>query len=231
MSGSYILPNISSINNPLRLGVLISGSGSGLEALLQHQESNDCSHETVVVISDQPAVKGLDRAAKHGVVGICVPLQPRSDFEVGSNGARARRLAHEQAVSKVLDEYQVEMVVCSGYMRILTENFLAPRLGRVVNIHPSPWGDDGALFPGAHGVRDTLAAGATTAGASVHFVSAGVDDGPLIASETTTIQSGEGEASLGERVRVEIEHQLYPAVIDALAEGRVVSDGNRFRIN
>ena len=231
MSGSYILPNISSINNPLRLGVLISGSGSGLEALLQHQESNDCSHETVVVISDQPAVKGLDRAAKHGVVGICVPLQPRSDFEVGSNGARARRLAHEQDVAKVLDEYQVEMVVCSGYMRILTENFLAPRLGRVVNIHPSPWGDDGALFPGAHGVRDTLAAGATTAGASVHFVSAGVDDGPLIASETTTIQSGEGEASLGERVRVEIEHQLYPAVIDALAEGRVVSDGNRFRIN
>ena len=231
MSGSYILPNISSINNPLSLGDLISGSGSGLEALLQHQESNDCSHETVVVISDQPAVKGLDRAAKHGVVGICVPLQPRSDFEVGSNGARARRLAHEQAVSKVLDEYQVEMVVCSGYMRILTENFLAPRLGRVVNIHPSPWGDDGALFPGAHGVRDTLAAGATTAGASVHFVSAGVDDGPLIASETTVIQSGEGEASLGERVRVEIEHQLYPAVIDALAEGRVVSDGNRFRIN
>ena len=231
MSGSYILPNISSINNPLRLGVLISGSGSGLEALLQHQESNDCSHETVVVISDQPAVKGLDRAAKHGVVGICVPLQPRSDFEVGSNGARARRLAHEQDVTKVLDEYQVEMVVCSGYMRILTENFLAPRLGRVVNIHPSLWGDDGALFPGAHGVRDTLAAGATTAGASVHFVSAGVDDGPLIASETTAIQSGEGEDSLGERVRVEIEHHLYPTVIDALAEGRVVSDGNRFRIN
>ena len=231
MSGSYILPNISSINNPLRLGILISGSGSGLEALLQHQESNDCSHETVVVISDQPAVKGLDRAAKHGVVGICVPLQPRSDFEVGSNGARARRLAHEQDVAKVLDEYQVEMVVCSGYMRILTENFLAPRLGRVVNIHPSPWGDDGALFPGAHGVRDTLAAGATTAGASVHFVSAGVDDGPLIASETTAIQSGEGESSLGERVRAEIEHHLYPTVIDALAEGRVVSDGNRFRIN
>ena len=231
MSGSYILPNISSINNPLRLGVLISGSGSGLEALLQHQESNDCSHETVVVISDQPAVKGLDRAAKHGVVGICVPLQPRSDFEVGSNGTRARRLAHEQDVAKVLDEYQVEMVVCSGYMRILTENFLAPRLGRVVNIHPSLWGDDGALFPGAHGVRDTLAAGATTAGASVHFVSAGVDDGPLIASETTAIQSGEGEDSLGERVRVEIEHHLYPTVIDALAEGRVVSDGNRFRIN
>ena len=62
-------------------------------------------------------------------------------------------------------------------------------------------------------------------------MSAGVDDGPLIASETTAIQSGEGEDSLGERVRVEIEHHLYPTVIDALAEGRVVSDGNRFRIN
>ena len=231
MSDSYILPRLSSLNNPLRLGVLISGSGSGLEALLQHQESNDCSHETIVVISDKPAVKGLDRAAKHGVIGICVPLQPRSDFEVGSDGARARRLAHEQAVAEVLDEYRVEMVVCSGYMRILTTDFLSPRLGGVVNIHPSPWGDEGALYPGAHGVRDTLAAGATTSGASVHFVSAGVDDGPLIASETTAIQLGEDEDSLGERVRTEIEHNLYPAVIDAIAEGRVVADGSRFRIN
>jgi phosphoribosylglycinamide formyltransferase-1 len=231
MSELYILPRFCSTNNPLRLAVLISGSGSGLEALLQYQESNDCSHETVVVISDQPAVKGLDRAAKHGVIGICVPLKPRNNFAVGSDGARARRLAHEQAITEVLDEYQVEMVVCSGYMRILTADFLAPRLGRVVNIHPSPWGDEGALYPGAHGVRDTLAAGAATAGASVHFVSSGVDDGPLIASETTAIQFGEDEDSLGERVRVEIEHALYPAVIDALAEGRVFSKGSRFQIN
>ena len=231
MSGSYVLPRLSSQNNPLRLGVLISGSGSGLEALLRHQESNNCSHETVVVISNKPAVKGLDRAAKHGVIGICIPLQPRSDFEVGSDGAQVRRLAHERAVAEVLEEYQVEMVVCSGYMRILTADFLAPRLGGVVNIHPSPWGDEGALYPGAHGVRDTLAAEATTAGASVHFVSSGVDDGPLIASETTVIQLGEDEDSLGERVRIEIEHTLYPAVIDALAEGRVVVDGNRFQVN
>ncbi len=230
MSDLYILPRASSPNNPLRLGVLISGSGSGLEALLQHQESTDCSHETVVVISDQPAVKGLDRAAKHGVVGVCVPIPSRQNFPPGQDGLSERRLAHEQAVSEVLDEYQVEMVVCSGYMRILTADFLAPRLGRVVNIHPSPWGDEGALYPGAHGVRDTLAAGATTAGASVHFVSSGVDDGPLIASETTAIQPREDGDSLGERVRVEIEHRLYPAVVDALSEGRVEADGNRFKI-
>jgi phosphoribosylglycinamide formyltransferase-1 len=87
------------------------------------------------------------------------------------------------------------------------------------------------LYPGAHGIRDTLAAGAATAGASVHFVSAGVDDGPLIASETTAILPDEDEDSLGERIRVEIEHHLYPAVIDALAEGRVEADGERFRIN
>jgi len=213
------------------LGVLISGSGSGLEALLRYQESNDCVHETVVVISDQPAVKGLDRATKHGVIGICVPLKPRIDFQVGSEGALTRRLAHEQAIAEVLDEHRVEMVVCSGYMRILTADFLTPRLGRVINIHPSPWGDGGALYPGAHGVRDTLAAGATTAGASVHFVSAGVDDGPLIASKTTVIQQGEDEDSLGVRVRVEIEHHLYSAVIDAIAGGRVVSEGSQFRIN
>ncbi len=231
MSGSYTLPNVSSIKKPLRLGVLISGSGSGLEALLQHQESNNCSHETVVVISDQPAVKGLDKAAKHGVVGICVPLPSRQDFPAGQAGLSERRLAHEHAVARVLDEYRVELLVCSGYMRILTENFLTPRLGRVVNIHPSPWGDDGALFPGAHGIQDTLASGATTAGASVHFVSAGVDDGPLIASETTAILSDEDEETLGARVRTEIEHRLYPTVIDAISEGRVKPDGNRFRIN
>ncbi len=231
MSDSYTLPRAGSSHAPLRLGVLISGSGSGLEALLLHQESNDCSHETVVVISDNPGVRGLDRAANYGVMGVCVPLPVREEFKAGSAGAALRRLSHEKAVSAVLEEYDVDLVVCSGYMRILTESFLNPRLGRVVNIHPSPWEDDGALYPGAHGIRDTLASGATTAGASVHFVSAGVDDGPLIASETTAILPDEDEDSLGERIRVEIEHHLYPAVIDALAEGRVEADGDRFRIN
>ncbi len=231
MSGPYTLPRAGSSHAPLRLGVLISGSGSGLEALLLHQESNDCSHETVIVVSDNPGVRGLDRAANHGVMGVCVPLPAREEFEAGSSGGALRRLAHEKAVSAVLEEYDVDLVVCSGYMRILTESFLNPRLGRVVNIHPSPWEGDGALYPGAHGIRDTLASGATTAGASVHFVSAGVDDGPLIASETTAILPDEDEDSLGERIRVEIEHHLYPAVIDALAEGRVEADGDRFRIN
>ncbi len=231
MSGLYTLPRVATVENPLKLAVLISGSGSGLEALLRHQENHDCAHETVVVISDKPAVKGLDRAANHGVMGVCVPLPPRQNFPSGQTGLTERRRAHENSVQQVLEEYNVELVVCSGYMRILTADFLAPRLGRVVNIHPSQWGENGALFPGAHGIRDALAAGVTTVGASVHFVSSGVDDGPLIASETTAIQSGEGEDSLGERVRVEIEHHLYPTVIDALAEGRVVSDGNRFRIN
>lgn len=231
MTGSYALPRHSSTDDPLRLGVLISGSGTGLEALLRHQESNYCAHETVVVISDNPGVKGLDRAANHGVMGVCVPLPARDEFEAGSAGAALRRLAHEKAVSAVLDEYDVELVVCSGYMRILTESFLNPRLGCVVNIHPSPWGDDGALYPGAHGIRDTLASGAATAGASVHFVSPGVDDGPMIASETTAILPDEDEDSLGKRIREEIEHHLYPAVIDALAEGRIEVDGELFRIS
>jgi formyltetrahydrofolate-dependent phosphoribosylglycinamide formyltransferase len=231
MSDDYSLPRTGHSHDPLRLGVLVSGSGSGLEALLYHQEANACCHETVVVISDQPGVKGLNRATSHGVMAVTVPLPEREDFASGDEGVRARRRQHEESVSAVLDEYGVELVVCSGYMRILTADFLAPRLGRVVNIHPSPWGDEGALYPGAHGVRDTLASGASTAGASVHFVSAGVDDGPLIASETTAIMPDEDENSLGERIRVEIEHHLYPAVIDALSEGRVEADGNRFKIS
>ncbi|MBS71947.1 MAG: hypothetical protein CMO20_03190, partial [Thermoplasmata archaeon] len=143
MVEGYILPRVASPSQPLRLGVLISGSGSGLEALLRHQENNEVNHETVLVISDQPGVMGLDRASRFGVMGICVPLPPRSDFSEGKEGALARRFAHEEEISNKLNEYDVELVVCSGYMRILTDNFLSPRLGRVINIHPSPWGDKG----------------------------------------------------------------------------------------
>ncbi|MAE38878.1 MAG: phosphoribosylglycinamide formyltransferase [Euryarchaeota archaeon] len=226
MSEQYILPRQASTTTPLRLGVLISGSGSGLEALLKHQEMHDCAHETVIVISDKPGVKGLDRAARYGVIGICVPLPSKELF---SNSTEQRQ-SHEESVAELLDEYDVELVVCSGYMRILTDHFLSSRLGRVVNIHPSPWGVDGALFPGAHANRDLLAAGSNIAGASVHFVSLGVDDGPLITSETTKVKSGENEEDLGARVRTEIEQKIYPKAIDAISEGRIISDNERFEI-
>lgn len=231
MLENYLLPRAGTSADPLRLGVLISGSGSGMEALVRHQENargaGGCCHQTVIVISDKPGVKGLERANNHQIPTEVVPLPDRADFA----DATAWRQAHEETLDSVLDSHEVELVVCSGYMRILTDRFLSSRLGRVVNIHPSPWGPDGALYPGAHGVRDTLAAGARTAGASVHFVSAGVDDGPLVASETTAIRDGEDEDRLGERIRTEIEHHLYPKVIDALAEGRVEADRERFRVN
>ena len=226
MSRSYILPRQASTTTPLRLGVLISGSGSGLEALLKHQETYDCAHDTVLVISDKPGVKGLDKAVKYGVIGVCVPLPSKELF----SSSVEQRQSHEKSVAALLDEYDVELVVCSGYMRILTDRFLSNRLGRVVNIHPSPWGNDGALFPGAHANRDLLAANSTIAGASVHFVSLGIDDGPLIISETTDVKSGENEKELGARVRTEIEHKLYPKVIDAISEGRLISDNSRFEI-
>lgn len=231
MPENYLLPRTADSDHPLRLGVLISGSGSGLEALLLYQqsarESGSCSHETVVVISDKPDVKGLDRAANFGVPAEVVPLPSRADFA----DAVAWRHEHEDSVGAVLDAHQVELVVCSGYMRILTERFLAPRLGRIVNIHPSPWGSDGALFPGAHGVRDLLAAEHPTAGASVHFVTPGVDDGPLIATEETPVGPDEDEDTLGARVRSEIEHHLYPKVIDSLAQGRVTFVGDDVKVH
>ena len=231
MSEGYLLPRTADPTDPLRLGVLISGSGSGLEALLRHQqnavEAGHCCHETVIVISDKPGVKGLVRAANFEVSAEVAPLPPRADFD----DATAWRHAHEEEIDTVLDAHDVELVVCSGYMRILTARFLMPRLGRVINIHPSPWGPDGALFPGAHGVRDLLVAGHPTAGASVHFVTPGVDDGPLIATEETPVGPDEDEDALGARVRAEIEHRLYPAVIDAIAAGRVTFDGDRVRVH
>ena len=226
MLGCYVLPRKSTPEKPLRLGVLISGSGTGLEALLKHQNEHVCSHETVIVISDKLGVKGLDKAASHGVMGVCVPL-PSKDKVPNS---KERRRVHEESISNLLDQYDVELVVCSGYMRILTDYFLSNRLGSVINIHPSPWGDNGALFPGAHANRDLLNSCSKIAGASVHFVSVGVDDGPLIITETTDVISGESEDDLSVRVRINIEHKIYPKAIDAISEGRVISHNDGFKI-
>ena len=211
MSEEWILPREGTSNDPLRLAVLISGSGSGMEALLLHQKSNDCLHVTNVVISDREGVAGLEKAQKHDVTSVVVPLPSIEDKD-------ERRLLHEQEVNEVLADYGIEAVILSGYMGILSPSFVKPWAGRLLNIHPSLLPD----FPGAHAHRDAIKAGVSKSGCTVHFVDSGMDTGPVIAQREVTVLPSDDENSLAEKVKLE-EHILYPKVIDLLASGNVES--------
>jgi formyltetrahydrofolate-dependent phosphoribosylglycinamide formyltransferase len=211
MAEGWRLPRIGTDSDPLRLGVLISGSGSGMEALLRHQEQAECHHTTNVVISDRPGVAGLSKAQNMDVTAVVVPL-PEIDDDV------QRRLIHEEEVNQVLADYGVEVVILSGYMRLLTPTFVKPWMGRLLNIHPSLL----PKYPGAHAHRDVIAAKETRSGCTVHFVDSGMDSGPILAQEIVEVLPGDNIESLSEKVKSK-EHLLYPLVIDRLAAGEIES--------
>ena len=127
-----------------------------------------------------------------------------------------RRVAHERLVNAELEAADVELVVLSGYMRILTPWFVRRWKGRLVNIHPSLLPD----FPGAHAHRDALAAGVSVTGCTVHLVDEGVDSGPILAQREIEVLAGDNEEALQERVKV-LEHILYPEVLDRLCSGQI----------
>ena len=198
----------ATVENPLRLAVFISGSGSGMEALLRHQESKPCLHETTLVVSNVANVSGLDKAKAHDVETVTIELD-KSITDVGE-----RREAHEINIMAVLEEHGIEAVILSGYMRILSPLFVRKWQGRLLNIHPSLL----PKYPGAHAHRDALADGATVTGCTVHLVDEGVDTGRILAQSQLEIHPDDDEDSLSERVKA-LEHKLYPEVIDAFAKG------------
>ena len=211
MAEDWQLPRTGTLQDPLRLAVFISGSGSGMEALIRYQQSRDCLHTTNVVISDKPGIAGLGKAESLGITAVVVPLPE-------SNDGTERRLIHEKEVNEVLADYGVEAIILSGYMRILTPSFVKPWAGRILNIHPSLLPD----FPGAHAHRDVIAAKATKSGCTVHFVDSGMDSGPIIAQEEVEVLATDDEESLAQKVK-EKEHLLYPIVIDMLSAGEIES--------
>ena len=211
MAEDWQLPRVGTLQDPLRLAVFISGSGSGMEALIRHQQNTDCLHTTSVVISDKPDVAGLSKAEGLGITAVVVPLPEVSD-------RMERRLAHENELSEVLADYGVEAIILSGYMRILTSSFVKPWAGRILNIHPSLLPE----FPGAHAHRDAIAAKATKSGCTVHFVDSEMDSGPIIAQEEVEVLASDDEESLAQKVKKK-EHLLYPSVIDMFSAGEIKS--------
>ncbi len=196
---------------PLRLAVLISGGGSGMEALLHHVEESETScHITVLVLSDRMGVKGLSIAENRCIENIVIPLPQSTSDPI------TKRLKHEELIDEQLMLHNIEAIILSGYMRLLTPNFVSRWEGRILNIHPSLL----PKHPGAHAHKDVLSSGDTISGCTVHFVDSGMDTGAIISQSEVPVFPNDTLESLQERVKV-VEHELYPHIIDEFAAGKI----------
>ena len=204
----------------MRLAVLISGSGSGMEALLHHVEESETScHITALVLSDRLGAKGLSIAENHGIENFAISL-PNSIIDLNS-----KRLKHEELIEEKLSSHNIEAIILSGYMRLLSPNFVSRWEGRILNIHPSLL----PKHPGAHAHQDVLSAGDSISGCTVHFVDAGMDTGAIILQSQVPVFPDDSIETLQERVKV-VEHQIYPLAIDDFVEGKIrIIDGQIIR--
>lgn len=198
----------------LRLGVLISGSGTNLQAIIDASESGELDADVVVVISSHEAAGGLVRAERHGIAALHVD---RAAFDSAS--------AYNARLLEELRSRGVDLVVMAGYMRLLGREVLDAYPHAVVNLHPALL----PSFPGANGIRDAFECGVKVTGVTVHFANEVFDEGPVIAQEAVRIEEDDTLSSLEARIH-EAEHRLYPAALQLIAQGRVRVEGRRVRI-
>jgi len=198
----------------LTAGVLISGTGTNLQAILDRVADGTLACRVAVVISNRAGAAGLERARGAGVA-----------TRVIDHRAFAGREAFDTALVDALRAAGVELVVLAGFDRIVTRVLLEAFPSRVVNIHPALL----PAFPGLHAQRQALEHGVRIAGATVHFVDEQADHGPVILQGAIVVAPDDTEESLARRI-LDIEHTIYPAAIQLFAEGRLVVEGRRVRI-
>jgi len=184
-----------------RIVILISGRGSNMEAMLKAR----LPAKIVAVISNEPTAKGLITAQEQGIATAVVPHRAFAD-----------RAAFDAALAAEIDRHQPDFIVLAGFMRVLTESFVARYLGCMVNIHPSLL----PSFPGLHTHQRALEAGVRIHGCTVHFVTPGLDSGPIILQAAVPVLDGDTEATLAARV-LQQEHRIYTLAVRWLCEGRV----------
>jgi len=201
---------VNAPTTPLPIVVLLSGSGTTLQALLDEIRAGTLNVEIKAVISDQPDAPGLGRAEDAGVE-TCALLP----------GDYPEHQAFDRALASCIDKFKPKYIVLAGYMRILSESFVERYAGKILNIHPS-------LLPRFRGLNTyarVLDAGDPEHGSSVHFVTAKLDGGPLIMQARVAVLPQDTEESLSARVK-EQERKMYPAVLNMLAAGRLeMKDG------
>ena len=200
--------------SPLQLGVLVSGSGTNLQSILDAALEGRINVDVRVVISNRKDAGALERARRAGVPAVVI-----------SHKQYDNRESFEEALIQALRQHDVEWVALAGFMRVLTSHFLHAFPQRVVNIHPALL----PSFPGVHAQRQALEYGVKFSGCTVHFVDEGTDTGPIIGQAVVPVLDSDDEESLTAKI-LEQEHRLFSSVLQLLAEGRIVRDGRRVKI-
>jgi phosphoribosylglycinamide formyltransferase-1 len=195
--------------------ILISGRGSNMQAIVRAARREEWPVRIAAVISNRADAPGLEFAAQQQIPAVVVPSSGHTD-----------RAAFDSLLQQAIDRYSPDLVVLAGFMRILTPGFVEHYAGRMLNIHPSLL----PSFPGLHTHRQALAAGVKLHGATVHFVTAALDHGPIVAQQAIAVQADDNEASLAGRV-LEIEHQLYIDAVRNFIDDRLLIENGCVRIS
>jgi phosphoribosylglycinamide formyltransferase-1 len=198
----------------LRVGVLASGGGTNLQAIIDASKNNQIDAEVVLVISDKRDAFALERAGKSGIKAVFLDPEKYSSKEL-----------HENAIVKILEENCVGLVCLAGYMRLLTDHLIGKFENRIMNIHPALL----PSFPGTNGQADALAYGVKVSGCTVHFVELEMDAGPIILQAAVPVLDDDTKESLSKRI-LEQEHKLYPKAINLFAKGRLKITGRKVKI-
>jgi phosphoribosylglycinamide formyltransferase-1 len=187
-----------------RIVVLISGSGTNMEALADSCEAGDVPGKIVGVVADRDCI-GLKAAEKRGLEGALVDFREFTSRDDWNDALRSR-----------VKGYEPTLVVSAGFMRLLAPSFVDAFPGRIINVHPALL----PAFPGAHAVRDALAAGAKVSGTTVHFMDHEMDHGQIILQEAVRVEPGDTEDELHDRIKA-VEHRLLPQACRLVLDGKV----------
>jgi phosphoribosylglycinamide formyltransferase-1 len=200
---------------PLRVAVLASGRGSNLQAVIDAIEAGRLPARIVAVISNKKDAPALERARKHGLADLFIDPKPFAGRPDG-------REAYDRALLDVLQKHDVELVLLAGYMKIVTSVLIDAYANRMMNIHPSLL----PSFPGLDVQKKAIEWGCKLAGCTVHFVTEGVDEGPIILQAAVPVLDGDTAETLAVRI-LEQEHKIYPRAVQLFAEGRLQVEGRR----
>lgn len=196
----------------IRLGILVSGRGSNLQAIIDNIGNGSLAAEVAVVISDQADAYALERARKHNIAAV----------QVSAKGYKAKREEYDALLVGELRKHGVDLVCLAGFMRIITPALIKAYPNRVLNIHPALL----PAFPGLHVQRAALEHGVKFSGCTVHFVDEGMDTGPIIIQAVVPVLDSDTEDSLSGRILAQ-EHKVYSRAIQLYAEGRLKIEGRR----
>ena len=200
------------------MGVLASGRGSNLQAIIDAIEAGTLAAKIAVVLSNKKDAQALERARRHGLTDVFLDPKPFA-------GQPDSREAYDRAILDILKKYDVELIALAGYMKIVTPVLIGAYPNRIMNIHPALL----PAFPGLEVQKKAIEWGVKITGCTVHFVTEGVDEGPIIIQAAVPVLEGDSADTVTARILAE-EHRIYPRAIQLYAEGRLRVEGRRVRV-